>query len=133
MRRTVNMGGIIFVLIQMIILFILAGCTPAGAADGTPGASGFNITLTELIAVFSFIAGLFGVWIDVRLRIKSLEIRTRQNETTIRENKSENYSDVCEIKTLIKENAIATQDELKNITKQVNSLHVMFAEKFGKS
>jgi len=127
------MGGIIFVLIQMIILFILAGCTPAGAADGTPGASGFNITLTELIAVFSFIAGLFGVWIDVRLRIKSLEIRTRQNETTIRENKSENYSDVCEIKILIKENAIATQDELKNITKQVNSLHVMFAEKFGKS
>lgn len=125
------MGGIIFVLIQMIILFILAGCTPAGAADGTPGASGFNITLTELIAVFSFIAGLFGVWIDVRLRIKSLEIKTKQNTDSIKDNKSENTADICSIEKIIKENATNTQAELKEITNKINDLHLMFVERFG--
>lgn len=125
------MGGIIFILIQTAVLLILAGCTTAGAATVTPNESAFNISLTELIAVFSFIGGLFGVWIDVRLRIKSLEIKTKQNTDSIKDNKSENTADICSIEKIIKENATNTQAELKEVTNKINDLHLMFVERFG--
>lgn len=127
------MTGIIFVILQVLIMMFCTTTPAANALDTTQAETGLNLTISEILALFTFIGGLFGVWLDARLRIKSLEIKTKQNETIIKENKVENYSDMCEIKQILKENATTTRDELKNITKQVNSLHVMFAEKFGKS
>lgn len=132
-KKTWSIGGIVFIGVQTILLLLVAGCTSNDSAEivFSKSSKQFNISLMELISVFSFIGGLFGVWIDVRLRIKSLEIKTKQNFDTIKENKTESYSNICEIKQMLKENSTTTNEELKKITEKVNSLHVMFAEKFG--
>lgn len=125
------MAGIIFIIVQACVLLLLSSCVPAQAATGTETTGGVNIALSEIITILSFIGGLFGVWLDVRLRIKSLEIKTRQNETNIKNNKEESGDDICELKELIKDNAELTQKQIAKLTESLNDWKVVMAEKIG--
>lgn len=133
MRRTVSMSGIIFIFVQMVVLFVLSGCTPATAqVTATLPEAGFTISLNTFITILSFFGGLVAVYIDIRLRNRSLEIKQRQVEKWMEEHESDNDSDICKIEEIIQNHSNKTQSDLKELSQKVNDLHVLLVEKFKK-
>ena len=127
------MSGIIFIFVQMVVLFVLSGCTPAAAqATATLPETGFTISLSSFIALLSFFGGLVVVYLDIRLRNRSLEVKQKQVEAWMKAHVSDNETDIGKIEKIIKEHYTKTQEELKELTEKINDLHVLLVERSKK-
>ena len=126
------MTGIIFVILQVLIMVFCTTTPAANALDTTNAETGLNLTISEILALFTFIGGLFGVWLDARLRIKSLEIRLKAQEKGLADHNSDNKVDLKDLEAAVLKQGEQAQKDMRELTSRISELHLIIVQNLKK-